>query len=61
MTRLTRWTGNGLDRWPSAIEQPATTFELGDKSAVIPVAGDKTKLAFFEEYLMKPRPAATGK
>jgi hypothetical protein len=50
-----------LDRWPSAIEQPATTFELGDKSAVIPVAGDKTKLAFFEEYLMKPRPPAAGK
>ena len=50
-----------MDRWPSAIEQPATTFELGDKSAVIPVAGDKTKLAFFEEYLTKPRPPAPAR
>jgi hypothetical protein len=34
------------------------TMEIGDKDAPIPVAGDKEKLAFFELYLTKPRPAA---
>jgi para-nitrobenzyl esterase len=53
--------GKGMAHWPSVSEQPATTFELGDKSIVIPVAGDKAKLAFFEEYLMKPRSSAAGK
>ena len=53
--------GKGLAHWPSVSEQPGTTFELGDKAAVIPVAGDKAKLAFFESYLMKPRTPVTGK
>jgi para-nitrobenzyl esterase len=53
--------GKGLDHWPSVSEQPATTFELGDKSVVIPVTGDKAKLAFFEEYLTKPRPPAPAR
>jgi para-nitrobenzyl esterase len=51
--------GKGLAHWPSVSEQPGTTFEVGDKMAVIPVAGDKEKLAFFEAFLNKPRPPAT--
>ncbi|HUE10478.1 MAG TPA: carboxylesterase family protein, partial [Steroidobacteraceae bacterium] len=50
--------GKGLAHWPSTVEQPAKTMEIGDKYAVIPVAGSASKLAFFEEYLSKPRPAA---
>jgi len=46
--------GKGLAHWPSSSEQPGTTFELGDKAAVIPVAS-KERLAFLETYLMKPR------
>jgi para-nitrobenzyl esterase len=49
--------GKGLAHWPSTVEQPETTVEIGDKYAVIPVAGGKEKLAFFEAYLTRPRPA----
>ena len=45
--------GKGLAHRPSVSEQPGTTFELGDPSAVIPVPSGKAKLAFFEENLMK--------
>ncbi len=50
--------GKGLAHWPSTVEQPGKTMEVGDKYAVIPVAGSKEKMAFFEDYLNKPRPAA---
>jgi para-nitrobenzyl esterase len=50
--------GKGLAHWPGTAEQPGTTMEIGDKYAVIPVAGDKEKLAFWEAYLPKARPAA---
>jgi carboxylesterase type B len=53
--------GKGLAHWPSTAEQPETTMEIGDRYAVIPVAGSKEKLAFFESYLAKPRPAAPGR
>jgi para-nitrobenzyl esterase len=53
--------GKGLAHWPSVKEQPGTTFEVGDKMAVIPVAGDKAKLAFWEAFLSKPRTPATGR
>ena len=46
--------GSGLPRWPAVSEQPATTMEIGDKTAAIPVAGDKTKLAFFETFFSRP-------
>ena len=47
--------GKGLPHWPSVKEQPGTTFEVGDKYAAIPVAGDPAKLAFFEKFLTRPR------
>jgi carboxylesterase type B len=50
--------GKALAHWPSTVEQPAATMEIGDKYTVIPVAGSKEKLAFFEAYLNKPRPSA---
>jgi para-nitrobenzyl esterase len=50
--------GKGLAHWPSTAEQPNTTMEVGDRDIVIPVAGDKDKLAFFENFLTKPAPAA---
>ncbi len=53
--------GKGLAHWPSVSERPGTTFEVGDRAVVIPVAGDKAKLAFFGMYLMKSRPSAAGK
>lgn len=46
--------GKGLPHWPSTTEQPATTMELGDTNAPIPVAGDKPKLAFYENYFERP-------
>jgi para-nitrobenzyl esterase len=52
--------GKGLAHWPSVSEKPGTTFELGDKAVMIPVAGDKAKLAFFEEFLLKPRPVVAA-
>jgi carboxylesterase type B len=45
--------GKGLAHWPSASEQPGSTFEVGERFVVIPMADDKAKRAFFEEYLMK--------
>jgi para-nitrobenzyl esterase len=53
--------GKGLAHWPSTAEQPGTTTEIGDKYVVIPVAGDKEKLAFFEAYLTRPRTPAPGR
>ena len=46
--------GKGLAHWPSTSEQPGLTMELGDKWAPMPVAGDQTKLAFFDSYFNKP-------
>ncbi len=46
--------GSGLPRWPAVSEQPETTMRIGDKTAVIPVAGDKAKLAFFEKFFTRP-------
>jgi para-nitrobenzyl esterase len=53
--------GKGLAHWPSVQEQPGTTFEVGDRYTVIPVAGDKAKLAFFEEYLLGPHAAQAAR
>lgn len=50
--------GTGLAHWPSVSERPETTFEVGDKTVVIPVTGDQAKLKFFTEFFLKPRPAA---
>jgi len=33
-------------------------MELGDKTAVIPVSGDKIKLSFFERFFTRPPVAA---
>jgi para-nitrobenzyl esterase len=49
--------GKGLAHWPSTTEQPATTMEIGDKDAPIPVAGSQEKLDFFQAFLLKPRAA----
>jgi carboxylesterase type B len=48
--------GKGLAHWPAVSERSGVTMELGDKAAPIPLAGDKPKLAFFEQYFSKPRP-----
>jgi carboxylesterase type B len=53
--------GKGLVHWPSTKEQPGSSFEVGDKNAVIPVAGDKVKFAFFEKFFSAPRPAAPAR
>ena len=45
--------GKGLAHWPSAIEQPGSTFAAGGRFAVIPLAAGKATAAFFEEHLMK--------
>ena len=45
--------GKGLAHWPSASEQPGRTFEVGDRFAVSPAAGDKAKAAVLEEHLLK--------
>jgi len=50
--------GKGLAHWPAISEQPGITMELGDQFAVIPVAEDQEKLAFFQDYFSKPRPPA---
>lgn len=50
--------GPGLAHWPSTSEDPGTTMEVGDKYEPIPVAGDKAKLQFFEEYFARPHPLA---
>jgi hypothetical protein len=44
-----------MPHWPSVSEQPATTMELGDKSAAIPVAASKAKLSFFERFFARQR------
>ena len=49
--------GKGLPFWPSTAEQPGTTKEVGDREMVIFVAGDKDKLAFFENFFTRPNPA----
>jgi carboxylesterase type B len=48
--------GKGLPHWPAVSERPGMTMEVGDKTAPIPVA-EPTRLAFFEAYFTRPRPA----
>jgi para-nitrobenzyl esterase len=50
--------GPGLAHWPSTAEQPGMTMEVGDKYMPIPVAGDKRKQQFFENYFARPQPPA---
>lgn len=50
--------GKGLPNWASTKDRPEMTMELGDKNAPIPVAGSKEKLALFQQYFEKPRPAS---
>jgi len=50
--------GKGLAAWPAVDEKPGATMELGDKTAVIPVAGDKAKFSFFERYFTQQRTAS---
>jgi len=51
--------GAGLPRWPAVGREPAVTMEIGDRNAPIAVAGDAAKLAFFEKYFARQRPAGT--
>ncbi len=44
--------GKDLPRWHS-VGSEAVTMQLGDRTQAIPVAGDKSKLAFFEKFLLK--------
>ncbi len=53
--------GSGLARWPAVSEGAPTSFEVGDRFAAIPVAGDAAKFAFFQAFLVKPRTAAAGR
>jgi para-nitrobenzyl esterase len=48
--------GPGLAHWYSTGGKPWMTMELGDKDMPIPVAGDKAKEQFFEEYFSRPHP-----
>ena len=49
--------GKGLAHWPSTVERPGTTMELGDKNTPIPVAGSQEKLELMETILRRPAPA----
>jgi len=48
--------GKGLAAWPAVGKKSGMTMQLGDKTVPIPVAGNKAKLSFFEQFLAKPRP-----
>jgi para-nitrobenzyl esterase len=48
--------GEGLASWAAISEKPGFTMELGDKTAAIPVAGNETKLKFWEKYYSRPHP-----
>ena len=52
--------GQGLPRWPTEKEKPATSFEIGDRYQSIPVAGDAAKQAFLEKALKKPPSVGPG-
>jgi carboxylesterase type B len=45
--------GRGLAHWPAVREQPATTMEVGDRTAAIPVAGSEAKRQLLEKYFAK--------
>ena len=51
--------GPGLPAWPAVAAAPATTMEVGDTFAPIPVASSAPRLAFFQKYFARQRPAAT--
>jgi para-nitrobenzyl esterase len=51
--------GPGLPHWPAVVKAPAVTMEIGDKNAPIPVAGMPNRLAFFEKFFGRQRPAGT--
>jgi para-nitrobenzyl esterase len=51
--------GPGLPNWPAVAKAPAMTMEIGDKNAPIPVAGLPGRLAFFEKFFGRQRPAGT--
>lgn len=46
--------GAGLPQWPSAGEKPGMTMEVGDNFRPVSVAGDKTKLDFFQKFFAPP-------
>ena len=52
--------GKGLEHWPAVSENPGTTFEAGDRLAVIPVAGSKASLEFWEAFLTRSRLSGGG-
>jgi para-nitrobenzyl esterase len=45
--------GKGLPRWNPVGAKPEI-MEVGDKTEPIPPAGDATKFAFFEKFLLQP-------
>ena len=51
--------GPGLPNRPAVTKAPAMTMEIGDKNTPIPVAGMPGRLAFFEKFFGRPRPAGT--
>ena len=51
--------GPGLPPWPAVTKAPPMTMEIGDKNAAIPVAGMPNRLAFFEKFFGRQRPAGT--
>ena len=51
--------GNGLPRWPAVARDAATTMEIGERNAPVPVAGSAAKLAFFEKFFARQRQTGT--
>jgi para-nitrobenzyl esterase len=51
--------GPGLPRWPAVNKDSAQTMQIGDRTAVIPVAGSAAKRAFFERFFAIPTAPVT--
>jgi carboxylesterase type B len=47
--------GPGLPRWPAATKDAASTMQVGDTNATIPIASSPARQAFFEKFLTRPR------
>jgi para-nitrobenzyl esterase len=47
--------GKGLPHWPTTVEKPGYTMEIGDKNAPIPVAGNEAGRQVLERWLAPQR------
>lgn len=52
--------GKGLPHWPAVSEKPGTTMQVGDGTAVIPLADSPAKIEFWKQYFARPRTPPAG-